>query len=325
GLDQSETNSFLPTQVTMQAAEHIAATFPPFGVQSLLAGVAPADVHNRDPRTLPLISGGATVYGDGVLASAGNVVFCQLPPFQVSRGMGAWYSNHGSEQFNLRRTFGRTSFAVSRLLANLGVSGSTPLLERFGDPADVVKGPSILKNGDFSVDTDRDGLADGWECGIKSGSCSRESTAGSGSGWAQVIRVPPVAAGDTPPEVMIAQHDFPIQGSQWYRLSLRARAEDLTAKSVTWTVQDTATWRALFDYTNFIPKAEWQSFSFLVQAKDTVAKGTKFQIWFTGAGKLWLADVRLEPIQDPTTNRCLEGLYLTKPTEWDDPYRFFRW
>jgi hypothetical protein len=43
--------------------------------------------------------------------------------------------NHGQDQFNLRRTFGRTSFAVSRLLANLGVSGTTPLLERFGDPA----------------------------------------------------------------------------------------------------------------------------------------------------------------------------------------------
>jgi hypothetical protein len=23
--------------------------------------------------------------------------------------------------------------------------------------------------------------------------------------------------------------------------------------------------------------------------------------------------------------RCLDGLYLTVPTEWDDPYRFFRW
>jgi len=23
--------------------------------------------------------------------------------------------------------------------------------------------------------------------------------------------------------------------------------------------------------------------------------------------------------------RWLVGLYLTRPTEWDDPYRFFRW
>ena len=53
GLDQAEANSFLPTPVTMRSAEHIAASFPPFSAQSPLAGVAPADIHNRDPRTLP--------------------------------------------------------------------------------------------------------------------------------------------------------------------------------------------------------------------------------------------------------------------------------
>jgi hypothetical protein len=145
GLDQAEANSFLPTKVTMQTTEHIAAFFPPFSADSLLAGIAPADIHNRDPRKLPLVVGGATAYGDGVLAATGNVVFCQLPPFQV---MGAL---HGPEQFNLRRTFGRTSFAVSRLLANLGVSGSTPLLERFGEPVGGSKGPSVARNGDFSA------------------------------------------------------------------------------------------------------------------------------------------------------------------------------
>jgi hypothetical protein len=81
------------------------------------------------------VKDGATIYGDGVLAVSGNVVFCQIPPFEVNKAMGTWRVNHGQDQFNLRRTFGRTSFAVSRLLANLGVSGTTPLLERFGDPA----------------------------------------------------------------------------------------------------------------------------------------------------------------------------------------------
>jgi hypothetical protein len=54
-------------------------------------------------------------------------------------------------------------------------------------------------------------------------------------------------------------------------------------------------------------------------------EGARFRIWFTCAGKLWLADVRLEPIQDPTVDRWLDGLYLTRPTEWDNPYRFFGW
>ena len=129
GLDEVEAGSFLSTNVKMKTAEHIAAFFPPFPAQSLLAGVAPADVHNRDPRELPLVTGGATACGDGVLAVTNNVVFCQLPPFRVSKLMGAL-----PETFNRRRTFERTSFAVNRLLGNLGVSGSTPLLERFAEP-----------------------------------------------------------------------------------------------------------------------------------------------------------------------------------------------
>jgi beta-galactosidase len=127
GLNEEQADSFLPTKVLMQPKEHIASFFPAFGFDSLLAGISPADIHNRDPRALPLVSAGATIYGDGVLASTNHVVFCQLPPFEVSKVMGA-------EQNNRRRTFERASFAVSRLLGNLGVSGTTPLLERFGKP-----------------------------------------------------------------------------------------------------------------------------------------------------------------------------------------------
>jgi hypothetical protein len=32
-----------------------------------------------------------------------------------------------------------------------------------------------------------------------------------------------------------------------------------------------------------------------------------------------------EPATDPTESRWLDGLYLDRPEEGDDPYRFFRW
>jgi len=242
-------------------------------------------------------------------------------------GLASWYFTHGPEQFNLRRTFGRTSVAVSRLLGNLGVSGSTPLLDRFGEPVGASQGTSLVKNGDFSTDANGDGLADEWEFSPnpKGAACTREKLSGPEAGWAQLITVPPVAEGAKAPQIMIAQHELPIRGGQWYRLSLRTRAEGLTTKDVSWAVQNTANWQSLFDYQSFAPKADWQTSSFVLQAKDTAAKATKFQIWFTGTGKLWLADVRLDPIQDPSVGRWLEGLYLTQPTEWDDPYRFFGW
>jgi len=126
GLMQEDADALLPFRISMNQAEHINACFYPPGANSLLAGVGPADVHNRDPRMIPLVSGGAKTVGNGVLAVAShaNVVFCQLAPWQFE------YRNN----FGLKRTFRRTSFLVTRLLGNLGVSGKTPLLTRFSTP-----------------------------------------------------------------------------------------------------------------------------------------------------------------------------------------------
>jgi beta-galactosidase len=131
GLDQQDAAPLLPLKLTINKAEHIAAYFEPPGANSLLAGVGPADVHNRDPRKLPLVSAGATILGDGVLARAENlnVVFCQLAPWQFDQ----------KNQSNLKRTYRRASYLLTRLLANMGVAGSTPILARFHTPLDAAK------------------------------------------------------------------------------------------------------------------------------------------------------------------------------------------
>jgi hypothetical protein len=127
GLDEHDANAFLPFQVRTQKAEHIAAYFDPINDRSPLAGVGPADVHNRDPREMPLVKSGATVIGDGVLAHAEgwNVVFCQLVPWQFPYGPG---------NTSMKKTFRRSSFLVSRLLANMGATSATPILDRFHTP-----------------------------------------------------------------------------------------------------------------------------------------------------------------------------------------------
>jgi len=131
GLGQEEAAALLPSKVRLKNAEHIAAYFEPPGWGSPLVGVGPADVHNRDPRELPLVSSGAKIIGNGVLAEAegANVVFCQMAPWQFE----------DAQQSNLKRTHRRASFLVARLLANLGVASSTPLLERFHRPLDAAQ------------------------------------------------------------------------------------------------------------------------------------------------------------------------------------------
>ena len=145
-------------------------------------------------------------------------------PAYLNHGME--YLNHRMEYLNLRRTFGRTTFAASRLLGNLGVFGSPPLLERFGEPVGAAKGPSVVRNGDFSADANGNGLANEWEFTAtpKGATFTREVLPGPEGGWAHFIRVPAVVARAKAPKVMIAQHDLPIQVGQWYRLLLRTRS-----------------------------------------------------------------------------------------------------
>jgi hypothetical protein len=131
GVDQADVNDLLPFKLTLKKAEHISTWFDPLGNNSLLAGIGPADVHSRDPRELPLVSSGAQVVGDGVLAQADrlNVVFSQLAPWQFAN----------INQSNLKRTYRRASYVVSRLLANMGVAGSTPMLAHFHLGADAAE------------------------------------------------------------------------------------------------------------------------------------------------------------------------------------------
>jgi beta-galactosidase len=127
GLEAKEANAVLSTKIATRKAEHIATCFEAFGADSPFAGVSPAEVHNRDPRKLPLVKAGARVVGNGVLAEAAraNVVFCQLAP---------WEFDYSRERMNNKRTFRKTSNLLARLLGNMGASGATRLLEHIGSP-----------------------------------------------------------------------------------------------------------------------------------------------------------------------------------------------
>jgi len=321
-LEASEANRFLPRPVRTTKREHVAAWFEPFGLDSPFAGVSPADVHNRDPRPLPLVSGGAETVGNGVLAQAakGNVVFCQLAAHRVCRP-GA--TKPSVQPNNVRRTYRRASFLATRLLANLGVAGKTPLLSRFALPAGGPATASVVKNGDFRLHKDKDAPPDHWEftASAKQAAC----VAASAGADQRCLRITSPGSGeDGKGSVMLAQHGVPTREGQWYRISLRARSQGLGGE-VTLAVQDTTKWQSLVEYQRFRPTAEWRQFVFLVRAKATAASRTRFQVWHGGEGTLWLSDVAMRPCKPPTDGRWLTGLYLDRPTEWDDPYRFFRW
>jgi beta-galactosidase/beta-glucuronidase len=126
GLSEDDIRVLFP-DIHMKAGEHIAAYFEPAGSKSLLSGIGSSDVHNRAPVEIPLVSSGAAIIGDGVLAKTedANVLFYQLLPWQMD------YSNG---QHNVKQSFRRSAFLLNRLLGNMGISGSTKILARFNSP-----------------------------------------------------------------------------------------------------------------------------------------------------------------------------------------------
>ncbi len=478
-LDGDEANSFLPAPIRTTKGEHIAAYFKPSGVDSPFAGVGPADVHNRDPRALPLVSHGAKLVADGVMAEAesANVIFCQLVPYRfvkspgdvpglavndedavegkqsvlltlgtvpqgqfgqqvtagqvgktytcsalvkplgdpvtvrleveragspwdravrgkdielpadqwtdlhvtfkvdkpypegwstyihcsqpearlrvdwfrlfegdyVPRSAGSaadperknlfanpsfeegtepWFFRWPTEQQNLRKTFRRSSFLVTRLLANMGVRGQTPLLSRLATPIAEATGQSILKNGDFSVDADDNGVPDHWT--IRPKDAFVRETTDTGRWSIRVICKGPDEKGKSG-SVSLAQPDVAVRKDQWYRISFRAKAEGLEGARMTLAIQDTSVWRSLVEYQRFSPNEQWKQFTFLVKSKDTAETKTRFQIWHDNPSTVWFSDMCIVPCDPPSRGRWSSGLYLDKPQEWDDPYRFFRW
>ncbi len=330
GLNEREANTFLPTEVEMEDQEHIATWFEPFGRRSLLAGVSPADVHNAAPRNMPLLIGDVAI-GNGVLGQIKDthIAFAQMPPYNILTAGAARKVPESTEpgavtkQHNLKRTYRRASFLTNRLLANMGVAAPTPILKRFSTPVTESEGPTIVRNGNFALDANADDIPDEWELS-PSATQARERITGPDSNWALRMTSPPTDD-DKKPSVMLAQYGVPMKEAQWYRISFSAKAEDMDATDIPVTITNTAKWRSLFDYQRFTPESKWKQFQFEVQSKDTVEEKTRLQIWYEGAGTLWLSDIQVEPIPNPTQGRWLEGLYADTPEEWDNPYRFFRW
>jgi len=327
GLEEQEANAFLPTKVSMKKAEHIAAYFDRFAKDSLLAGVSPADVHNRDPHDFPLISAGAVPIGDGVLAKAesANIVFCQLTPYAISDAQGAIasFAVNADDAVDGKQsalvTMGTTSKAGSRFGAQVkgvggevgktytfaafvkGVGGPVTLhlqLERAGRPWDrVAKGDDVQVGADewtelhltFKVEKP---FPQGWQAYV---SCAQDGAV-FGADMFQLYEGEYVpwkapAAGQAPaaPQNFFTNPSFEAGTEPWF-----------------------------FNFTEqYNLRRTYRRASFLL---------TRLLANMGAAGTTPVLDRFHSPVAtDKAEKRWLDGLYLDTPEEWDDPYRAFNW
>jgi hypothetical protein len=323
GLDEQEAGAFLPVKVRMKKQEHIAAFFEPAGAESLLAGVGPADVHNRDPRELPLVSEEAAAVGDGVLGKVpgASVVFCQLPPYAVSSAEGAVPSfvvsaddaadgkqsalltlgsvTGAGGQFGQKVQGGQVgkTYTFAAMVKGLGGPVLARLeIERPVNPWDrAVKGPDTPAPQDawtelhvtFKVDKP---FPEGWFAYI---SCAQEGA----RLRADALRL---YEGEYVPFKEAAQQP--------------AGAKNMLANPSFETGADP--WRFSY-HEQFNLRKTYRRTCFLV---------TRLLANMGVAGATPILGRFSSPV-DPAKaeKRWLDGLYLDQPEEWDDPYRFFRW
>ena len=117
-----------PMKVSTVKREHIAACFEPFGAGSPLAGVSPAEVHNRDPRESSPGLGGRDG-GRRWRAGHGGQRQCRLLP---ACSLAVRLLRREDEcQTDLPA---RLPACVARLLGNMQAAGETRLLEHISTP-----------------------------------------------------------------------------------------------------------------------------------------------------------------------------------------------
>ncbi len=103
------------------------------------------------------------------------------------------------------------------------------------------------------------------------------------------------AGGDA--HAMVAQVGIVrLEQGKTYELTCRARCEGLAGRSVSVAVSDTSVWDNCGLEASLALGAEWRPFRVVFQATRTVGESSRLQFWFTETGALYLADVRIVPI-----------------------------
>ena len=330
-----EVNRFLPLGVETEEKEHINAYFKPPSLHSLLAGVSPADLHSREPRQLPLVTGGADlgeIFGDGVIAESANerIAFLQMVP---------WQYDHSNEKYNVKRTFRHASVALSRILGNMGVTFQSPVVERFSRPHEELEAdPDDILEALWLEKGDRECVLPVTWKGLPLGDDKQPPAGWRSSGFDDgnwlTIRVPGTWENqfdnladwdesflyrvefDLPREMTGAGVTLvlgAIDDEDWTYLNGKP------AGSITTETNPRDYWKALRKYP--VPAGLLQEGQNVLAVKVRDLREAGGIKGLSGSAHQQERLRRRRAGKD----RYLSGLYLDTPIRWDDPYRFFRW
>jgi hypothetical protein len=183
---------------------------------------------------------------------------------------------------------------VTRFVIGMVALGAAMFL---GGPAAVsaaAEGENMIVNGDFTADTDNDGLADGWQIEEQGGLKIRPSReTGPEGGQAQVITARREEGDPYHGHAMLLQQDtFALRKDQWYKVTFQVRGT-IPGSSASIAIRQTDPWGELGLSRQFRLHRDWQPREFLFRATRDISEHIRLQIWFTQPGTLSIANVQI--------------------------------
>jgi hypothetical protein len=171
------------------------------------------------------------------------------------------------------------------------------------------QGTDMIRNGDFELDTNGDGMADSWQFAGDNGvvvNWSRD--AGFTGSFSQMLQCTQFTSTSSASHAMLCQlNTLRLEKGQWYKISFAAKESGIPGGGVQVAISDTQVWQNCGLNESFRARPAWREFEFVFQAAATISDHVRLQFWYTSTGTFWLDNVRLEP-SAPVEQRYTEVL-----------------
>jgi len=155
---------------------------------------------------------------------------------------------------------------------------------------------NLVANPSFEQDSAGKGVPDRWRAEGDSRLVTQTLTLDQGCDGKHCAKLActKFRAGNPAAHAMLCQLGVPVERGKHYRVTLWARAENITADIVSLALSDTSVWANCGLESAFVTTPQWQKYEFLFQATRDCPKTSRLQIWFGSTGTLWVDDIVFE-------------------------------
>ncbi|MFC1715916.1 carbohydrate binding domain-containing protein [Candidatus Poribacteria bacterium] len=170
----------------------------------------------------------------------------------------------------------------------------------------------MIRNGEFELDTDEDGMADHWNfSGDQGVAATWARDQGFIGEFSQKLTCTQFTSLSPASHVMLCQiNTVQLEKGKWYKISFAARQEGIRSRAIQLAISNMKIWSNCGLQESLRAPREWKQFEFVFQASQTISEDVRLQFWYNTTGTLWLDNVQLEP-SGPVVKRYTDVLPAT--------------